>query len=103
MATLFHSKEWLAALQRTYGYRPSVLTTSRPGERLTDGLVFCRVQSWLTGRRLVSVPFSDHCTPLIDSQEEFGCLLSGLRQEVDQSHRTATHVEYAAVREECRV
>jgi CelD/BcsL family acetyltransferase involved in cellulose biosynthesis len=84
MATLFHSKEWLDALQRTYGYRASVLTTSGPGERLTNGLVFCRVQSWLTGRRLVSVPFSDHCTPLIDSDEEFGGLLSRLRQEADR-------------------
>jgi hypothetical protein len=84
MATLFHSKEWLEALQRTYGYRASVLTTSGPGERLTNGLVFCRVQSWLTGRRLVSVPFSDHCTPLIDTEEEFGGLLSRLRQVADQ-------------------
>lgn len=84
MATLFHSKEWLDGLQRTYGYRASVLTTSGPGEPLTNGLVFCRVRSWLTGRRLVSVPFSDHCTPLIDSEEEFGCLLSRLRQEADR-------------------
>jgi hypothetical protein len=83
MATLFHTKEWLDALQRTYGYRASVLTNSGPEERLTNGLVFCRVRSWLTGRRLVSVPFSDHCTPLIDSEREFGSLLSGLRQEAD--------------------
>lgn len=27
-ATLFHSTEWLDALQLTYGYRASVLTTS---------------------------------------------------------------------------
>jgi hypothetical protein len=46
--------------------------------------VFCRVKSWLTGRRLVSVPFSDHCTPLIDSEEEFDGLLSRLRQIADQ-------------------
>jgi len=84
MATTFHTKEWLDALQRTYGYRASALTTSRPDEQLTNGLVFCRVQSWLTGRRLVSVPFSDHCTPLVDGDNDFGDLLSGLRQETDQ-------------------
>ncbi len=84
LATLFHSKEWLEALQRTYGYRPGVFTTTGPGEQLANGLVFCRVHSWLTGRRLVSVPFSDHCTPLIDSEEEFGCLLSRLQQEANQ-------------------
>lgn len=53
LASLFHTKEWLDLLRRTYGYRASVLTTSKPGERLTNGLVYCRVQSWLTGRRLV--------------------------------------------------
>ncbi len=84
MASVFHSREWLDALQRTYGYRAAVLTTSRPGERLANGLVFCRVQSWLTGRRLVSVPFSDHCVPLIDSAEEFVSLLARLQQEADQ-------------------
>src|SRR5580700_5088028 len=49
---------------------------------------FFAVRSWLTGRRLVSVPFCDHCTPLytplIHSEEEFGCLLSRLQQEADQ-------------------
>jgi CelD/BcsL family acetyltransferase involved in cellulose biosynthesis len=84
LATLFHSPEWLDALQRTYGYRASVLTTSGPEKRLTNGMVFCRVQSWLTGRRLVSVPFSDHCTPLIDSEAEFGSLLSRLHHLADE-------------------
>ncbi len=83
-ATLFHSPQWLDALQRTYGYPASALTTSGYGEPLTNGLVFCRVQSWLTGRRLVSVPFSDHCSPLIDTEEELGCLLSRLKQGADQ-------------------
>ena len=34
---------------------------------LANGIVFCRVESRLTGRRLVSLPFSDHCDPLVDS------------------------------------
>jgi hypothetical protein len=83
-AALFHSTEWLEALRRTYGFRAVVLTTSRPLEPLTNGLVFCRVHSWLTGRRLVSVPFSDHCVPLTEGEEEFECLLSRLQQEADQ-------------------
>jgi hypothetical protein len=93
MATLFHSKEWLDALQCTYGYRASVVTTSGPGERLTNGLAFCRVQSWLTGRRLISVPFSDHCAPLIDSEEEFGCLYSRLQLAVTEGRE-----EYLEIR-----
>ena len=64
-ASIFHTPGWLESLQRTYGYEPLVLTTSPPGSALTNGVVFCRVKSWLTGERLVSVPFADHCQPLV--------------------------------------
>jgi hypothetical protein len=69
-------------VNRTYGYRPVVLTTSDPNSELTNGLVFCRVQSWLTGRRLVSFPFSDHCEPLFTIPAEFQRLLLGIEQRI---------------------
>lgn len=75
-ASIFHTPEWLRALQETYGYSPVVFTTSAPGEVLRNGIVFCRVSSVLTGRRLVSLPFSDHCDPLVNSQEELTAILS---------------------------
>jgi Acetyltransferase (GNAT) domain len=63
-ASVFHTTAWLEALRRTYGYDIIGYTTSLPGAELQNGLVFCRVESWLTGRRLVSLPFSDHCEQL---------------------------------------
>jgi hypothetical protein len=66
-AGVFHSRGWLEALQQTYHYRPTLLTSSPPGEPLRNGLVLCDVRSWLTGRRLVSLPFSDHCDILSDN------------------------------------
>ena len=60
-ASVFHTRGWLEAVSRTYGHEPAVLTTSGPNGKLADGLVFCRVRSWVTGPRLVSLPFSDHC------------------------------------------
>ncbi|MGA7795783.1 MAG: GNAT family N-acetyltransferase [Candidatus Acidiferrales bacterium] len=67
-ASVFHTPGWLQALQFTYGYKPVVFTTSKNGE-LANGVVFCQVQSWLTGKRLVSLPFSDHCQPLADGDD----------------------------------
>jgi CelD/BcsL family acetyltransferase involved in cellulose biosynthesis len=66
-ASVFHSEPWLRAIQQTYGYKPIVFTTSAADGALTNGIVFCQIDSWLTGRRLVSLPFSDHCEPLIDN------------------------------------
>lgn len=62
--SLFHSTAWLKALQQTYGYKPIAFTTSTPSQPLQNGLLFCEVRSWITGCRLVSVPFSDYCDVL---------------------------------------
>ena len=75
-SSVFHSTAWLQALRDTYGYEPVVFTTTPPGRELANGLVFCRVSSWLTGKRLVSVPFSDHCEPLVDNAQEFSFLIA---------------------------
>ncbi len=83
-ASVFHSSAWLTALQRTYGYEPEALTTSPPHAALRDALVFCEVDSWLSGRRLVSLPFSDYCEPLIDSDTDVEGIFSSLEAQVAQ-------------------
>ncbi len=84
LATVFHSREWLSALQRTYGYRASVVTTCAPEESLTNGLVYCRVQSRITGNRMISVPFADHCAPLVDTAKTLNALVPELGRKVDE-------------------
>jgi CelD/BcsL family acetyltransferase involved in cellulose biosynthesis len=68
--SIFHQRGWLQALVRTYGYELYVLTSAAPGEPLKDGLLLCQVSSWMTGTRLVSLPFSDHCEPLLNEGNE---------------------------------
>ena len=68
--SVFHTVPWLEALHRTYGYRTVVLTTRSPTEELVDGIPFCEVNSWINGYRLVSLPFSDHCQPLLKCRED---------------------------------
>jgi hypothetical protein len=80
-SSMFHSTAWLTALSRTYGYKPVAYTTSSVGQDLQNALVFCRVESWITGRRLVSLPFSDHCEPLVTTDNELEVLTSALEQE----------------------
>lgn len=80
-ASVFHCSASLEALSRTYGYKPIAYTTSPAGQKLQNGMVFCRVESWLTGRRLVSLPFSDHCEPLVDTTEDRDVLSAALERE----------------------
>jgi hypothetical protein len=82
-ASAFHTASWLRALHTAYGYEPVVITTSSPDTALTNGLAFCRIKSWLTGRRLVSLPFSDHAEPLADNSEQIDNLLFEMKRRVD--------------------
>ena len=90
-ASVFHDKRWLQALQAAYGYGCTVVSTNPPHTTLTNGLVFCRVKSWLTGTRLVSLPFSDHCEPLVESSDTLDRLLLHARGSVED--RSAKYVE----------
>jgi hypothetical protein len=83
-ASIFHTPSRLEALRRTYGYEPVAFTTSPPDCPLTNGSPFCQISSWLSGRRLVSLPFSDHCTPLVESSEQLTDLLGSLRERLDR-------------------
>ena len=83
-SSIFHSKSWLKALEAVYGYEPVVVTTCPPRERLRNGLVFCRIKSWLTGRRFVSLPFSDHCEPLVDSTDDLDAMLLHMQRDLDE-------------------
>jgi CelD/BcsL family acetyltransferase involved in cellulose biosynthesis len=90
-ASIFHTPGWLRALQRTYGYEPVVFTTSKPGRPLENGIVFCRVDSWLTGARLVSLPFSDHCQPLVEEPQDAAAIYGRLERNL--GHENYRYIE----------
>jgi len=82
-ASVFHSTSWLRTLQTAYGYAPLGITTCAPDIALDNGLIFCGIKSWLTGCRFVSLPFSDHCEPLVNNSQELDDLLMHMKQYVD--------------------
>jgi hypothetical protein len=61
--SFFHGSAWARALRQTYGYQPNYFATLA-GEHLDALLPVMEVDSWLTGRRGVSLPFTDYCDPL---------------------------------------
>lgn len=79
-ASVFHTRGWLSALRKTYDYEPIAFTTSASTAELRNAIVFCDVRSWITGRRLVSLPFSDHCQPLVEDGEDFNSLMASLAE-----------------------
>lgn len=64
-ATIFHHPLWLALLRRHYGYPIHAAVARGDGGAIAAGIPVARIQSRLTGRRLVALPFSDLCPPAL--------------------------------------
>jgi hypothetical protein len=65
--TPFHTANWARVLCESYGYKPRYVA-ALGNDRFDAVLPVLDVESILTGRRGVSLPFSDLCEPLADSE-----------------------------------
>jgi hypothetical protein len=63
-ASFFHSAHWARVLTEAYGFAPHYFVEAQSG-RLSRLLPAMEANSPLTGRRGVSLPFSDYCPPLL--------------------------------------
>ncbi|HUC85058.1 MAG TPA: GNAT family N-acetyltransferase [Candidatus Acidoferrales bacterium] len=63
--SFFHGLAWTRVLVETYGFRPAWQVEER------SLLPLMEVDSWLTGRRGIALPFTDGCAPLCESEKEF--------------------------------
>lgn len=63
-AEVFHHPRWLELLRSQYGYELQACCVGN-GRGIEAGIPIARIESRLTGRRLVSLPFSDVCSPAV--------------------------------------
>lgn len=71
--TFFHGAAWARVLHHTYGFKPVYFAIA--GQQGLQALLpVMEVNSWLTGRRGVSLPFTDECAPLDLAPESFEAL-----------------------------
>lgn len=76
-ASFFHSVCWAKVLGESYGYKPCYFTVIKGGN-LVCLLPFMEVDSWLTGKRGVSLPFTDYCEPIMSG----GCIAGDVMAQV---------------------
>lgn len=94
---LTHHSSWKKVIEGSFdhmqGYYPALVDTCTGDIRAA--LPVFLVTSWLTGRKMVSVPWATLCDPLISSREEYDLLV----EEVAQLSKRvgAGHVEIRAL------
>jgi CelD/BcsL family acetyltransferase involved in cellulose biosynthesis len=72
-SNLFHSPAWIRALQQTYGLDIRALVLREQDGSPTAGVTYCRVED-MAGPRVVGMPFSDYCDPLVIDQRHWSLL-----------------------------
>jgi len=63
--SFFHGAAWAKVLNQTYGHEPIYFTHN------DEMLPVVEIDSWLTGKRGVALPFTDDCEPLCENAESF--------------------------------
>jgi hypothetical protein len=75
--TFFNTSAWARVLKESYGYTPLYLT-SIVSNKLNGLIPMMEVNSALTGKRGVSLPFTDICHPVAKDKKTFDPLLNEL-------------------------
>jgi len=76
-ASFFHSSAWAKVLAESYGYTPLYFTVLENG-KLRALVPMMEVNSFLTGKRGVSLPFTDYCEPIVGETNEFVVLFNSI-------------------------
>ena len=77
-ASIFHHPAWSQLLVDCYNYKPFVIIVLNGDGEICAGLPIMQINSRITGRRWVSLPFSDYCTPLYRDDQALGQLTNQL-------------------------
>ena len=72
--SFFHSSSWAKVLSESYGYTPKFFTLLE-GNKIIALIPVMEIKSFLTGKRGVSLPFTDYCDPIVSGNVRFQELL----------------------------
>jgi hypothetical protein len=73
--SFFHSSSWAKVLSESYGYSPKFFTLLERN-KIIALIPVMEIKSFITGKRGVSLPFTDYCDPVILNGVPFPELLN---------------------------
>lgn len=92
LGLIYHLSSWKRIIEKAFGHIGGhILAIENESGNIIAGIPIYTVKSWLTGNRLVSIPFATICDPLVSSPSDMEILLTAL---VDfQKEIGAHHIE----------
>ena len=83
--SIFHTREWASILVNSYNYTPHYLGLFEKNN-ISLLIPLLEVNSPITGRRAVSLPFSDFCNPIVRKQINTEELIEFIDQYAKKNH-----------------
>lgn len=77
-ASIYHHSLWEKVIQKSFGYDPMYFILEDEKNEIIGGMPAFFVKSWMTGKRLVSLSFSDYCDFLVQSDEDKCALVKAM-------------------------
>jgi len=77
-ANIFHHPAWSILLAECYSYEPFVFAAFNSHRDIQAAISLIRIKSLFNKPRLVSLPFTDHCSPLFSDLATLQYLTDGL-------------------------
>jgi len=75
--SFFHTSNWASVLSESYHYTPRYFVDIQ-SDKLTALIPIMEVNSMVTGKRGVSLPFTDYCDPIMSDQAVFDDVMASL-------------------------
>lgn len=79
-SSVFHSPSWIQVLTDTYGWEANARVVLDDQGEAQAGIPFCLIAD-VFGKRIVTLPFSDYCDPLVAEPYAWRLLIEGLLPE----------------------
>jgi CelD/BcsL family acetyltransferase involved in cellulose biosynthesis len=74
---VFHTPEWMSTLTATYDFNFHGLAILDDSGQPRSGMAYCLIEDMMDPR-IVSLPFSDFCDPLVEDSEEWNLMVDAL-------------------------
>jgi lipid II:glycine glycyltransferase (peptidoglycan interpeptide bridge formation enzyme) len=84
-SSFFHTYSWAKTLTETYHYKPLYFTKINNGN-LISLIPIMEVSSFLTGKRGVSLPFTDNCQVIVNNKNDFDELFKKIIRYGKKAH-----------------
>lgn len=69
--SIYHTSAWRAIIQTTYSVEPFYFALVDETNRILAGLPFFKISSFLTGKRISTLPCAQSCDPLVSSEKQY--------------------------------